>query len=150
MSQLLDLIKNQVAESISDKLSISDDQKNEVFSGVSSSIFDSIKQTASEEGGLGQLMSLFTGETSASSSPVSSLAASMFKKNIASKLGLSDTVTNLVVKFIPTIIEKFTKKANDGDDGIDVGDLLSSLGGGSSLADGLKKAAGGILGGLFK
>ncbi|MBR6538814.1 MAG: hypothetical protein IKT76_03025 [Bacteroides sp.] len=149
MSQLLDLIKNQVAESISDKLSISDNQKNEVFNGVSSSIFDSIKQTASEEGGIGQLMSLFTGKTSASSSPVSALAASMFKKNIASKLGLSDTISDMVVKFIPVIIEKFTKKAND-DDGIDVGDLLSSLGGGSSLADGLKKAAGGILGGLFK
>ena len=149
MSQLLDLIKNQVAESISDKLSISDNQKNEVFNGVSSSIFDSIKQTASEEGGIGQLMSLFTGKTSASSSPVSALAASMFKKNIASKLGLSDSISDMVVKFIPVIIEKFTKKAND-DDGIDVGDLLSSLGGGSSLADGLKKAAGGILGGLFK
>ena len=149
MSQLLDLIKNQVAESISDKLSISDNQKNDVFNGVSSSIFDSIKKTASEEGGLGQLMSLFTGKTSASASPVSALAASMFKKNIASKLGLSDTISDMVVKFIPVIIEKFTKKAND-DDGIDVGDLLSSLGGGSSLADGLKKAAGGILGGLFK
>ena len=149
MSQLLDLIKNQVAESISDKLSISDNQKNDVFNGVSSSIFDSIKQTASEEGGLGQLMSLFTGKTSASASPVSALVASMFKKNIASKLGLSDTISDMVVKFIPVIIEKFTKKAND-DDGIDVGDLLSSLGGGSSLADGLKKAAGGILGGLFK
>ena len=149
MSQLLDLIKNQVAESISDKLSISDNHKNDVFNGVSSSIFDSIKQTASEEGGIGQLMSLFTGKTSASASPVSALAASMFKKNIASKLGLSDTISDMVVKFIPVIIEKFTKKAND-DDGIDVGDLLSSLGGGSSLADGLKKAAGGILGGLFK
>lgn len=149
MSQLLDLIKNQVAESISDKLSISDNQKNDVFNGVSSSIFDSIKQTASEEGGIGQLMSLFTGKTSASASPVSALAASMFKKKIASKLGLSDTISDMVVKFIPVIIEKFTKKAND-DDGIDVGDLLSSLGGGSSLADGLKKAAGGILGGLFK
>ena len=149
MSQLLDLIKNQVAESISDKLSISDNQKNDVFNGVSSSIFDSIKQTASEEGGMGQLMSLFTGKTSASASPVSALAASMFKKNIASKLGLSDSISDMVVKFIPVIIEKFTKKAND-DDGIDVGDLLSSLGGGSSLADGLKKAAGGILGGLFK
>ena len=149
MSQLLDLIKNQVAESISDKLSISDNQKNDVFNGVSSSIFDSIKHTASEEGGIGQLMSLFTGKTSASASPVSALAASMFKKNIASKLGLSDTISDMVVKFIPVIIEKFTKKAND-DDGIDVGDLLSSLGGGSSLADGLKKAAGGILGGLFK
>ena len=149
MSQLLDLIKNQVAESISDKLSISDNQKNNVFNGVSSSIFDSIKQTASEEGGIGQLMSLFTGKTSASASPVSALAASMFKKNIASKLGLSDSISDMVVKFIPVIIEKFTKKAND-DDGIDVGDLLSSLGGGSSLADGLKKAAGGILGGLFK
>ncbi|MBO5796124.1 MAG: hypothetical protein J6R28_05690 [Bacteroides sp.] len=149
MSQLLDLIKNQVAESISDKLSISDNQKNDVFNGVSSSIFDSIKQTASEEGGIGQLMSLFTGKTSASASPVSALAASMFKKNIASKLGLSDSISDMVVKFIPVIIEKFTKKAND-DDGIDVGDLLSSLGGGSSLADGLKKAAGGILGGLFK
>lgn len=149
MSQLLDLIKNQVAESISDKLSISDNQKNDVFNGVSSSIFDSIKQTASEEGGIGQLMSLFTGKTSASASPVSALAASMFKKNIASKLGLSDSISDMVVKFIPVIIEKFTKKAND-DDGIDIGDLLSSLGGGSSLADGLKKAAGGILGGLFK
>ena len=149
MSQLLDLIKNQVAESISDKLSISDNQKNDVFNGVSSSIFDSIKQTASEEGGIGQLMSLFTGKTSASASPVSALAASMFKKNIASKLGLSDSISDMVVKFIPVIIEKFTKKAND-DDGIDVGDLLSSLGGGSSLADGLKKAAGGILGGLIK
>ncbi len=149
MSQLLDLIKNQVAESISDKLSISDNQKNDVFNGVSTSIFDSIKQTASEEGGIGQLMSLFTGKTSASASPVSALAASMFKKNIASKLGLSDAISDMVVKFIPVIIEKFTKKAND-DDGIDVGDLLSSLGGGSSLADGLKKAAGGILGGLFK
>ena len=149
MSQLLDLIKNQVAESLSDKLSISDNQKNDVFNGVSSSIFDSIKQTASEEGGIGQLMSLFTGKTSASASPVSALAASMFKKNIASKLGLSDSISDMVVKFIPVIIEKFTKKAND-DDGIDVGDLLSSLGGGSSLADGLKKAAGGILGGLFK
>ena len=149
MSQLLDLIKNQVAESISDKLSISDNQKNDVFNGVSSSIFDSIKQTASEEGGIGQLMSLFTGKTSASASPVSALAASMFKKNIASKLGLSDSISDMVVKFIPVIIEKFTKKAND-DDGIDVGDLLSSLGGGSSLADGLKKAAGGILGGSFK
>ena len=149
MSQLLDLIKNQVAESISDKLSISDNQKNDVFNGVSSSIFDSIKQTASEEGGIGQLMSLFTGKTSASASSVSALAASMFKKNIASKLGLSDSISDMVVKFIPVIIEKFTKKAND-DDGIDVGDLLSSLGGGSSLADGLKKAAGGILGGLFK
>lgn len=149
MSQLLDLIKNQVAESISDKLSISDNQKNDVFNGVSTSIFDSIKQTASEEGGIGQLMSLFTGKTSASASPVSALAASMFKKNIASKLGLSDSISDMVVKFIPVIIEKFTKKAND-DDGMDVGDLLSSLGGGSSLADGLKKAAGGILGGLFK
>ena len=149
MSQLLDLIKNQVAESISDKLSISDNQKNDVFNGVSSSIFDSIKQTASEEGGIGQLMSLFTGKTSASASPVSALAASMFKKNIASKLGLSDSISDMVVKFIPVIIEKFTKKAND-DAGIDVGYLLSSLGGGSSLADGLKKAAGGILGGLFK
>lgn len=149
MSQLLDLIKNQVAESISDKLSISDNQKNDVFNGISSSIFDSIKQTASEEGGIGQLMSLFTGKTSASASPVSALAASMFKKNIASKLGLSDSISDMVVKFIPVIIEKFTKKAND-DDGIDVGDLLSSLGAGSSLADGLKKAAGGILGGLFK
>ena len=149
MSQLLDLIKNQVAESISDKLSISDNQKNDVFNGVSSSIFDSIKQTASEEGGIGQLMSLFTGKTSASASPVSALAASMFKKNIASKLGLSDSISDMVVKFIPVIIEKFTKKAND-DDGIDVGDLLSSLGGGSSLDDGLKKAGGGILGGLIK
>ncbi|MBE6287256.1 MAG: hypothetical protein E7099_03580 [Mediterranea massiliensis] len=148
MSQLLDLIKQQVAEAATGGLSIPENLKEAVLGGVSDSIFDSVKQTAAEEGGLAKLGDLLTGTTSAKASPVTALASNLFTNKIAGKLGLSPSVTNMVVTFIPVVIEKLTKKTSEAD-GFEVSDLLSEFGG-AALGDSLKKAAGSILGGLFK
>ncbi|MBQ8673344.1 MAG: hypothetical protein IJ511_04730 [Bacteroides sp.] len=148
MSQLVDFIKKQVAEAASGNLSIPENLKEQVMGGVSDSIFDSLKQTAAKEGGIGQITSLFTGGQSASASPVSALAGQLFSANVAPKLGLSPTITSAVTKLIPVVIDKLTKKSSSGD-GIGLDDILSSLGG-SSLGDTLKGAAGSLLGGLFK
>lgn len=144
MSFLTDLIKEKASEVLADKISIPGSIQEEVLGGVSDSIFGSVKQTAGKEGGLDQLIELFTGRQAASSSPVAQLASNIFGTDIAKKLGLSPAIVNAIVPMIPVIIEKFTSSEK-----IDINDLISEATA-SGVADKLKDVAGGFLGGLFK
>ena len=103
-----------------------------------------LKQTAGKEGGLDQLIELFTGRQAASSSPVAQLASNIFGSDIAKKLGLSPAIVNAIVPMIPMIIKKFTSSEK-----IDINELISEAAS-SGVADKLKEAAGSFLGGLFK
>ena len=111
---------------------------------MADSIFGSVKETAGKEGGIDQLIELFTGRQKASSSPVAQLAGNIFSSDIAKKLGLSPAIVNAIVPMIPMIIEKFTSSEK-----IDINDLISEVTA-SGVADKLKDAAGSILGGFFK
>lgn len=144
MSFLTDLIKEKASEVLADKISIPGSIQEEVLGGVADSIFGSVKQTAGKEGGLDQLIELFTGRQAASSSPVAQLAGNIFGTDIAKKLGLSPAIVNAIVPMIPVIIEKFTSSER-----IDINDLISEATT-SGVADKLKDVAGGFLGGLFK
>ena len=144
MSFLTDLIKEKASEVLADKISIPGSIQEEVLGGVADSIFGSVKQTAGKEGGLDQLIELFTGRQAASSSPVAQLASNIFGTDIAKKLGLSPAIVNAIVPMIPVIIEKFASSEK-----IDINDLISEATA-SGVADKLKDVAGGFLGGLFK
>ena len=144
MSFLTDLIKEKASEVLADKISIPGSIQEEVLGGVADSIFGSVKQTAGKEGGLDQLVELFTGRQAASSSPVTQLASNIFGSDIAKKLGLSPAIVNAIVPMIPVILEKFTSRGK-----IDINDLISEATA-SGVADKLKDVAGGFLGGLFK
>lgn len=143
MSQITDLILKQVQSAASGSNLSSD-----VLGGLSDSIFGSVKEKAQSASGIEQITELFTGKTSAESSPITSLATQLFTKNIASKLGLDKTTANLATSMLPTIIGKLTSK----DSGLDLTSILSALG--ASAAGGSKGnllgAATGILGKLFK
>ena len=143
MSFITDLIKEKAMDVIGG-VSLPDNLKEQVLGGVSESIFGSIKETAGKEGGIDQLIELFTGRQSAASSPVTNLAGQLFSSNIAKKLGLSPSIINTILPLIPTIIEKFTSSKS-----IDVNDLISEITK-SGVADKLKDAAGSLLGGFFK
>lgn len=144
MSFLTDLIKEKAGEALADKISIPEGIQDEVLGGVADSIFGSVKETAAKEGGIDQLIELFTGRQSAASSPVAQLASNIFGSDIAKKLGLSPAIVNAIVPMIPIIIEKFTSSEK-----IDINDLISEASA-SGIADKLKDAAGSFLGGLFK
>lgn len=144
MSFLTDLIKEKAGEVLADKISIPEGIQEQVLGGVSESIFSSVKETAGKEGGIDQLLELFTGRQSALASPVSQLASNIFGSTIAKKLGLSPAIVNAIVPMIPTIIEKFTSSKK-----IDVNDLIAEATA-SGVTDKLKDAAGSLLGGLFK
>ena len=61
MSFLTDLIKEKASEVLADKISIPESIQEQVLGGVADSIFGSVKETAVKEGGIDQLIELFTG-----------------------------------------------------------------------------------------
>ena len=144
MSFLTDLIKEKATEVLADKISIPEGIQEQVLGGISDSIFGSIKETAGKEGGIDQLIELFTGRQEVATSPVAALAGKIFGSDIAKKLGLSPAIVNAIVPMIPVIIKKFTSSEK-----IDINDLISEVTK-SGVADKLKDVAGGILGGFFK
>ena len=77
MSLLTDLIKEKASEVLADKISIPEGIQEQVFGGIADSIFGSVKETASKEGGIDQLVELFTGRQEASTSPVTQLASNI-------------------------------------------------------------------------
>ena len=95
MSFLTDLIKEKASEVLANKISIPESIQEQVLGGIAESIFGSVKVTAGKEGGMDQLIELFTGREKATSSPVTQL-------------------------MIPMIIEKFTSSKK-----IDINDLIS-------------------------
>ena len=60
MSFLTDLIKEKASEVLADKISIPESIQDEVLGGVADAIFGSVKQTASKEGGIEELIELLT------------------------------------------------------------------------------------------
>lgn len=143
MSFITDLIKEKAGD-ILGNVSIPDNLKEQVVGGVSDSIFGSIKETATKEGGVDQLMELFTGRQAAASSPVTALAGNIFGSDIAKKLGLSPAIVSAIVPLIPKVIETFTSSKK-----LDVNDLIAEVTK-AGVADKLKDAAGSLLGGFFK
>ena len=103
MSFITDLIKEKAGD-ILGNVSIPDNLKEHVVGGVSDSIFGSIKETATKEGGVDQLIELFTGRQAAASSPVTALAGNIFGSDIAKKLGLSPVIVSAIVPLIPKVI----------------------------------------------
>lgn len=144
MSIITDLIKEKASEVLGGNISIPENLKEPILGGISESIFGSIKETATKEGGIDQLIELFTGRQEVTSSPVTNLASNLFGTEITSKLGLSPAIVKAVLPLIPKIIEQFTSSKK-----IDINDLISEVTS-SGVADKLKDAAGSILGGFFK
>ena len=144
MSIITDLIKEKASEVLGGNISIPENLKEPILGGISDSIFGSIKETALKEGGIDQLIELFTGRSSAAASPVTDLAGKLFSSDIAKKLGLSPAIVSAIVPMIPKVIETFTSSKK-----IDVNDLIAEVTQ-SGVTDKLKDVAGGILGGFFK
>lgn len=140
---LADIILQQVKNSTGG-ISIPSNVKDQVLGGLSQSILGGLTQTAAKPGGIDLVKNLLTGKTSAASSPVTALAGKLFAGNIASKLGLGNSLTNSLTGMIPSVLTKVSGliKDQDGDGDIDLNDVLIALKGGGSGA--------GILGGILK
>ncbi|MBE6329818.1 MAG: hypothetical protein IJY54_06920 [Paludibacteraceae bacterium] len=153
MAGVADLIKKVAAEAAAGNIDIPDNLKEKVLGGVSDSIFDSIKKTAASNGGIEQITNLLSGETSASSSPITSMATQIFSSKVAPKLGLSSAVTSTITAMLPTVVDKLIAAVSSGKDGFSIADIISAVSGGSGSSSSkasILKGVGGLLGKLFK
>ncbi len=147
MSQLTDLI-SKAAQSATSGSNLN----GNVLNGLSESIVNSLKQTATSKGGVEQLTALFTGKASASSSPITALASNIFTNQIASKLGLSSSAASSAAGMLPQILGSLVSMATSkSGSGLDLTSILSSLGAssGNSTVSKIGYIAG-TLGKLFK
>ncbi|MCQ2224345.1 MAG: hypothetical protein MJZ14_01300 [Paludibacteraceae bacterium] len=146
MSQLSDLILKQVQAAASGS-----NLGNNVLNGLSDSVMNSLKQTALKQGGIEQLTSLFTGKTSAESSPITALASQIFSSQVAPKLGLSASASSSASSLLPTVLSAIVALVSKKSSGLDLSSILSSLGasGSNSKLGGLGSLVG-MLGKMFK
>lgn len=152
MASLSDIILQQVKASAGN-VEIPSNVKDKVFSGISESILGSLTQTATKAGGIDQIKQLLTGKTNAATSPVTALAGTLFKNNVAGKLGLGAPTTNALTSLLPGVMGKLSNfiKDKDGDGDVDLQDILATLKGGqSSKSSSILGMAGSILGGFLK
>ncbi|MBQ7162535.1 MAG: hypothetical protein IJR64_02955 [Bacteroidales bacterium] len=150
MASLSEMIMQQVT-SAAGGVQIPANLKNQVIGGLTDSILGGFTQTAAKSGGLDQIKSLLTGKAKVASSPVTTLATSLFSSNILGSLNLDKKQGSALTALIPTVIGSVSTmfKDQDGDGDVDLNDILAGLSGGgkSSL---LGAAAKSLLGGLFK
>ncbi len=145
MSQLSDLILKQVQAAASGS-----NLENNVLNGLSDSIVNSLKQTATKQGGIEQLTALFTGKTSAESSPITALASKIFTSQVAPKLGLSSSTSSTASSLLPTILSAIVSLViNKKASGLDLSSILSALGAGNNSSLGKLGSVVGVLGKLF-
>lgn len=152
MASLSDIILQQV-KGAAGNIEIPENVKSQVFSGISDSIIGSLTQTAAKAGGIDQIKQLLTGKANAAASPVTALAGTLFKNNVASKLGLGAPATNSLTALLPGVIGKLSNfiKDQDGDGDVDLQDILIALkGGNSGKAASVLGIAGSLLGGFLK
>ena len=160
MSLISDIISSQVS-SAAGNLQIPSNLKNQVLSGLSSSILGGLTQTAATPGGLDAVKNLLTGKAAAATSPVTALATNLFTNNVLKKTNLAPALGASLTALIPSVLggTKGFIRDQDGDGDVDLNDIILSLTGGgnkkSSPLGGLgtvaaAAAATSVLGGLFK
>lgn len=147
----MNLVKNQVMESVGGIAGIPEDKKNAAVETTAHSLVDGLKQyaTADNLSGLTSLLGI-GGASSGSSGMANSLTKSIVSA-LTSKVGLNPAMSQTIAStVIPAVMSLFRKKVEDDNEpGFNLGSLVGSLAGksgGSSSVGGLMDLVGSFLG----
>jgi len=141
--KILNLIKNNVMNVISDKVSVPEDKKQQTVDVTAEALASGFKNhlNLSDVSGM---MNLFGGAANTGSNPMINGVESTVVNALVQKVGLSQTVaTTIASTVIPMVINAFKNKVNDpGEKDFTAESVLKSITGGNNN--------GGILGSLGK
>ncbi len=164
LDSLLDGIKGQVVDTLKEKTGLDAGQAEQAVPLAKDSIMEGLTGAVSG-GDLSGVMSMFSGGGSGGGGMMENMVyqgiATNFIGKLTSKLGIPASMASTVSGFaLPMIMDKIKGGASNESGEVDQAGLMSMLGGGGGLADGLKGQAanmlkdklgglGGLAGGLF-
>lgn len=154
LDQIINIGKNMLGDKLKGEFNLNENQVDESMVLAKESVHEGLKKEALG-GNLGQIMSLFNGQSSATSSnPIVSSIINIFAGKLGSKMGLSSAISSQLANMaIPFIMSKFADKETGTAEneaglmsmlGMDKDNDIAGL-----LKGGLGNAAGNLLGGLF-
>jgi len=163
LDSLMDGIKGQVVDTLKEKTGLDAGQAEQAVPLAKDSIVEGLTGAVSG-GDLSGVMSMFSGGGSGGGmmeNMVYKGIANNFINKLTSQIGIPASMASTVSSFaLPMIMDKIKGGASNDSGEVDQAGLMSMLGGGGGLADGLKDQAanmlkdklgglGGLAGGLF-
>ena len=138
--QILNLVKDHLGSNPQISSAIPAGQEDAVHNEIASHITNGLSSQASQLGGAGGLLSMLQGGIS-SGNPLTNAIGGGLTSSLGSKFGLSPMVTGAISAALPSLLQKFSHKANDPNDSSITAD---------SITNSLSNSGGGLLGGLFQ
>ncbi|MBN9298660.1 MAG: hypothetical protein J0I41_16760 [Filimonas sp.] len=151
LENLFNLVKEHAGSAIVSNPAIPNEQNDEAVASATSSITDGIKN-AIAGGNLQGVLSMFSGQSDAGSSPVSQEIQGNFVQDLVSKFGMNQSdATSTASGLIPNVLNKLVHKTNDpGDSSFDLQGIMNSLSGGSTSGFNIQGLMDKFKGGLDK
>ena len=139
--EILKLVKDQLGANPETSSAIPADQAESVHKEVAAHIDSGLKTQASQQGGVGSLLSKLSGNLGAGSTITNAIEGGLVA-SLGSKLGLPPAATGAIAAALPGLLQKFAHKANDPNDQSITHDSISKsvsagTGGLGSLLSGL-------------
>lgn len=129
--EILNLVKEHLGNNPQVANAIPPDQQEEVQKEVATHINNGLQQQASEQGGIGGLLSQLSGSLQ-SGNPITGAIEGGLVGSLGSRFGLPPAATGAIAAALPGILKKFANKANDpNDNSITMDSLTKSFGGGN-------------------
>ena len=132
LDNLLDLVKQHAGEAIINNPAIPNERNDEAISTATSSIFDGLKNAASN-GNISDIMSLFSGGGNVANSGILQNIQGGFIGDLMQKFGIDqNAASGIAGNLIPTVLQQLVHKTNDANDSsFDLQSIISKVGGGN-------------------
>lgn len=130
---LLNLVKQHAGEAIVNNPAIPNEKNNEAINEASNSIVGGLQNLISQ-GGLKNVLNMFSGQGNAASSNVTQQVSGGFIQNLMDKFGLDQqTASGVADKVVPNVLNDMVKKTNDpSDSSFDIQGIFNHLSGGNT------------------
>ncbi|MBP6625400.1 MAG: hypothetical protein KA198_09535 [Chitinophagaceae bacterium] len=138
LEQLFNLIQNESQQEIINNPAIPNEHNNHAVGMATDTIFSGL-QGALANGGLKDVLGMFTGQSQVSSNnPIVGGMVNNLVGGLMKKFGIdSPAATSIAASIIPSVLGKLVSKTNDpSDNGFDINGIIGALTGGNSMQGG--------------
>ena len=134
LENLIQLVKEHAGDAIINNPAVPNEQNDSAIEATAGSIFDSLKNQFTGEGGADMITNFFQGSESSSSDSVAGGMSNDVISGLVKKIGLPEgAAAGIVSQLLPVVLQSLKSKTNDpNDNSFDLQGIIGSLAGGET------------------